>query len=296
MLYIYRIIIKILRLFHLLFLLSDERYLKMEYYILMRKRLNLKDPKTYNEKLQWLKLHDRKEEYTKLADKYEVKEEIAKIIGKEYIIPTLEVYDSFDEIDFDKLPNQFVIKCTHDSGGVVVCKDKTNFNIKEAKKIINKTFKKNYFWNGREWPYKNIKPRIIVEEYMEDKASKVLDDYKFFCFNGEPKLMFIATERQNKGQETCFDFYDMQFNHLNINNGHPNSTKEIKKPKNFELMKKLASSISKNMIHSRIDFYEINGKVYFGEVTFYHWSGFVHFEPEEWDYKLGELIKLPIDK
>ena len=295
MYYIYKVIIKLFRLLHILFLLDDEKFLKMYYYVLMKKRLNLKNPQTFNEKIQWLKLYDRKDIYTKMVDKYEAKKYAASIIGEQYIIPTLAIYNKWEEIDFDKLPNQFVIKCTHDSGGLCIVREQKKFNIEQAKKKINKCLKNNYFYNGREWPYKNVKPRIIIEKYMVDESGYELKDYKFFCFNGKVKLMFIATDR-NSNNETCFDFYDENFNHLPFTNGHPNSKKQIKKPHNFEKMKELAEKLSKDIPQVRIDFYNINGKIYFGEITFFHWSGFVPFEPEEWDYKLGDLIDLSLVK
>ncbi len=274
--------------------LNDKLYLKCAYKKYLNKKLDFKNPKTFNEKLQWLKLYDRKDIYTIMVDKYDVKEYVSNIIGEEYIIPTLGIYNSFNEIDFDKLPNQFVIKCTHDSGGLVIVQDKEKLDIESAKKKINKCLKNNFYYQGREWPYKNVKPRIIIEKYMVDESGYELKDYKFFCFNGNVKLMFVATDR-NSTSETCFDFFDENFNHLPFTNGHPNSNKKIKKPKNFNKMVNLAEKLSTNIPHVRIDFYNINGKIYFGELTFYHWSGFVPFTPVEWDYRLGELIKLPKD-
>ena len=274
-------------------LIPDKLYLSILYRNSFGYFMDFKNPKTFNEKLQWLKLYDRKEIYSKMVDKYEVKKYISDIIGEEYIIPTIGVYDKFDDIDFDTLPNQFVIKCTHDSGGIVICKDKKEFDIIKAKTKINKCLKHNFYYQYREWPYKNVQPRIIIEKYVEDKEKKALDDYKFFCFNGEPKVMFIATERQNENNDTCFDFFDMDFNHLNIRNGHPNAVNPPSMPKNFKKMKELAKTLSKGMPHVRIDFYEINGKVYFGEITFFHWGGFVKFVPQEWDEKLGDLLELP---
>lgn len=270
--------------------MDDEAYLKRKYKACMGKEIHLDSPQTFNEKLQWLKLHDRKPEYTTMVDKYAVKMYVADIIGEKYIIPTLGVWNHFDEIDFDKLPNQFVLKCTHDSGGIVICKDKNKLDLKSAKKKIEKSLKQNYYWSGREWPYKDVKPRIIAEEYMIDESGYELKDYKFFCFNGEPKMMFIATDR---GLDTKFDFYDMEFNHLPFTNGHPNANKQIKKPKNYSTMLALSAKLSFGIPHVRVDFYNINGKIYFGELTFFHWSGLVPFEPEEWDYKLGSWLKLP---
>lgn len=268
----------------------DEIYLKILYRYKMKKKLNIKDPKTYNEKLQWLKLYDRNPEYTKMVDKYEVKNYVSKLIGEEYIIPTIGVWDRFEDIDFDSLPEQFVLKCTHDSGGLIICKDKSKLDINEVKKKINHCLKRNYYLNTREWPYKNVKPRIIAEKYMIDESGEGLKDYKFFCFDGEVKSLFIASDR---GIDTRFDFYDMSFNHLNFRNGYPNSDKKIICPKGFEQMKELSRTLSKGLPQARIDFYDINGKVYFGEITFFHWSGLMPFEPEEWDYTFGEWIKSP---
>ena len=272
---------------------DDKKYLEKVFECIMGKELDLDNPQTFNEKLQWLKLYDRKPEYTTMVDKYAVKKYVADIIGEEYIIPTLGVWNHFDEIDFDKLPNQFVLKCTHDSGGLVICKDKNKLDLKAAKQKIEKSLKQNYYWFGREWPYKDVKPRIIAEKYMIDESGYELKDYKFFCFNGEPKMMFIATDR---GSDTKFDFYDIDFNHLPFTNGHPNANKKIKRPKNYSKMLALAAKLSFGIPHVRVDFYNINGKIYFGELTFFHWSGLVPFEPEEWDYKLGNWLKLPEKK
>ena len=271
--------------------MSDERYLKRLYYLVNGRVLNLDKPETFNEKLQWLKLYDRKDIYTTMVDKYEVKKYVAGIIGEEYIIPTLGVYNAFDEIDFDKLPNQFVIKCTHDSGGLVIVNDKSQFDKRSAKKRIKKCLKRNYYYSAREWPYKNVKPRIIVEEYMRDTRDDELRDYKLFCFNGEFHMMFIATNRQGEG-ETYFDFFDRDFNHLPFTNGHPNAPVLPHKPLKFKEMIKMAERLSKGIPQVRVDFYEVNGKIYFGEMTFFHWSGLTRFEPDEWDYKLGEMIDL----
>lgn len=257
------------------------------------KKLNLKNPKTFNEKIQWLKLHDRKDIYTKMVDKCEVKEYVASIIGEEYIIPTLAVYDKFDDISFNKLPKRFVIKCTHDSGGIIIVKDKNKLDIKNARKTINESLKRKYYYHGREWPYKNVKPRIIIEKYMEDKKDGELRDYKMFCFNGHFEFMFIATNRYGDG-ETYFDFFNRNFEHLPFANGHPNAPTLPHRPRNFDKMIELAEKLSNGVPQVRIDFYDVNGKIYFGEITFSHWSGMMPFEPEEWDRKLGDLIDLKI--
>ena len=273
--------------------MNDRKFIEKKFFLRMNKKLNLNNPQTFNEKLQWLKLYDRNPEYTKMVDKYEAKKYVANIIGEEYIIPTLGVYDKFEDINFATLPNQFVIKCTHDSGGLIICKDKTKLNIKEARKKINKSLKRNYFYTGREWPYKNVKPRIIIEKYMVDESKKELKDYKFFCFNGEPKLLFVAKDRPFA---TKFNYYDMNFKKLPFKQHYENFNDYIEKPKGFEKMIELSKKLSKDIPHVRVDFYDINGKVYFGELTFYHFSGFEKFEPEEWDKILGDMLKLSEEK
>ena len=273
--------------------ISDEAFIKINYFLCIGKKLDLNNPITYNEKLQWLKLYNRREEYIPWVDKETAKEKAAKLIGEEHIIPTIAVYDSFDEIEFDKLPDQFVLKTTHDSGGVVVVSDKSKFNKKKARLRLNVSMKRNFFYAGREWPYKTIKPRIIVEQYMVDESGFELKDYKFFCFDGEPKALFIATDRTIPGEEVKFDFFDMDFNHLDIVNHHPNANHAIEKPENFDEMIVLAKKLSKGYPHVRVDLYHINGQIYFGELTFFHFGGVHKFEPEEWDYKFGEWLTLP---
>lgn len=273
-------------------ILPVRLYLSLRLFFTCGTWMNWKHPKTFNEKLQWLKVYNRNPEYTKLVDKYAVKKYVASVIGEEYIIPTLGVWNTFDEIDFDILPNQFVLKCTHDSGGLVICKNKNKFDIEEAREKIERSLKVNYYNWSKEWPYKNVPPRIIAEKYMEDESGYELKDYKFFCFDGEPKALFIAADRGVEREETKFNFYDTDFNLLPFTNGHPNSSRPIAKPESFEQMKELAAKLSKGMPHVRIDFYDIYGQIYFGEITFFHWSGFTPFVPKEWDYKFGEWIKL----
>lgn len=276
--------------------MSDKTYLSIAFRARMGKKLNLDNPKSYSEKLQWLKLYNRKPEYTDMVDKYKVKEYVSKIIGDEYIIPTIGVWDKFEDIDFNSLPDQFVLKCTHDSGGLVICKDKKRLDIADARRKINKCLKHNFFYAQREWPYKDVVPRIIAETYMEDAEDHELRDYKFFCFNGKVKALFIATNRGTENEETTFDFFDEEFNHLDFRNGHPNAEKLPHKPKQFELMKELAGKLSEGIPQVRVDFYEVNGKVYFGEMTFFHWSGMTPFEPEKWDEIFGSWIELPDKK
>lgn len=272
---------------------DDITYLKVLYKGFIGKKINLDNPSTFNEKLQWLKLYDRQDQYTLLVDKYEVKKIVAEMIGQEYIIPTIGVWNSFDEIDFKSLPKQFVLKCTHDSGGLVICKNKDTFDMDAARKKINRCLQSNYYWRGREWPYKNVKPRILAEEYVEDSTTNDLRDYKFFAFDGVPKALFIATDRQDASIDTKFDFFDMDFNHLPFTNGHPNANQVPEKPRHFELMKDLTARLSTGIPQVRVDFYEVNRKVYFGELTLFHWSGFVPFNPEEWDKTFGSWITLP---
>lgn len=274
---------------------DDKKYIEFIWRHRMDYPLNLECPQTFNEKLQWLKLYDHEDKYTMMVDKYEVKDYVASIIGQQYVIPTLGVWDSVKDIQFDVLPDQFVLKTTHDSGGLVICKDKKSFDFKKAKKKLSKSLKANYYMAGREWPYKNVKRRIIAEEYLEDKKTKELRDYKFFCFDGVPRLMFVATDRQNR-VEPFFDFFDMNYNHIEMRHGHPNAPTLPEKPESFEQMKMLAAKLSRGLAEARIDFYEVNGKPFFGEITLFHHNGTVMFDPSEWDLKLGNMINLPVKK
>ena len=271
---------------------NDELYIKLRYFSGMKKFPDLKHPRTYNEKLQWLKLNDKHKEYTRLVDKYAVKEYIEKLNWGGKTIPTLGVWDKFDDIDFAQLPNQFVLKTTHDSGGIVIVKDKNKMDMQKARKKLEKSLQRKYFLMSREYPYKDVKPRIIAEKFMVDESGTELKDYKFFCFNGEVKFLFVATDRPF---DTRFDFFDADFNHLPFKQGHPLARKEIKKPVNFEEMKQAAAVLSKGIPHVRVDLYNINGEIYFGELTFFHFSGVVPFEPVEWDEKIGDYLKLPCD-
>lgn len=269
-----------------------EQFLKKTYRIRLGMDLDLDNPIRYTEKLQWLKLYDHRPEYTTMVDKYEAKAYVGEKIGEEYIIPLLGVWESANEIDFDSLPNQFVLKTTHDSGAVVVCKDKKSLDIKKTKKTLTHFLKRKYYDCNREWPYKNVKPRIIAEEYMEDSTYKELRDYKFFTFGGEPKVLYIAQGR-GKGEPTVADFFDMDFNHLPFTIDHDIAITPPHKPKCFEEMKRLAAILSEGTPQLRVDFYEVDGRVYFGEMTFFHCSGFEGFHPEEWDKKFGDWVVLP---
>ncbi len=274
--------------------LPDSLYLKIFYFATTGKRLNLKKPIGYNEKLQWLKIHEQKKEYSTLVDKLAVKGYIEEKLGAGYTFRTLGYWDSFDKIDFSDLPEKFVLKCNHDSGSTKVIankKDLSQEKIKALKKFYDRRMKRDFYCAGREYPYKGLKRYIMAEQYMEDENAKgmSIEDYKFFCFDGVPKIMFVATDR---GTDCKFDFYDMDFQHLDIVNIHPNADKHISKPKCFEEMKTIAAQLSQGMKTVRIDLYEINGKIYFGEFTFFHGGGFRLFEPACWEAQLGEWIEI----
>lgn len=275
-------------------IIPDKMYLKILYKYRINSELNLDNPKTFNEKLQWLKLYDRKDIYTSMVDKYEAKKYVANIIGNEFIIPTLGVYNSFEEIDFNQLPNQFVIKCTHDSGGLVICKDKNKLDIKYAKEKINRHLKTSFYYHAREWPYKNVKPRIIIEKYMQNEQDTSLKDYKFYCFHGTPKYLYVS-EGLEDHSTAKISFFDMDFNFVEFGRSDFSRFEEKpEKPLNFEKMVELAKKLSKDMIFVRVDFYEINKTIYFSELTFSPCGGFMPFEPKVYDERLGELLKLPI--
>lgn len=277
--------------------LPSSTYLKLFYFSTTGKRLNLSNPVGYNEKLQWLKLHNQNKEYSKLVDKLAVKNYINKKLGPGYTFKTLGYWETFDIIDFAALPNNFVLKCNHDSGSTKIIKDKNNLtqkDILELKKFYDNRLKKDFFYAGREYPYKGVKPYIMAEEYIEDKSSSStsIEDYKFFCFDGIPKILYVATDRST---DLRWTFFDMNFKRLNIINHHPNSSKYIPKPHNFEAMKKIAMKLSKGIKNVRIDLYEIGNKIYFGEYTFFHGGGFRLFYPEEWEIKLGSWLNLEGD-
>ena len=269
--------------------IPDRPYLKMVYFMKTGKRLHLDKPVGFNEKENWLKVNEIHPEYTTYVDKYEVRSIVDKTLGEGYMFPLLGVWNHYEDIDFSALPNQFVLKCTHDSGSVKIVRDKSIINHKEFNSFFESRLRINSFNLGREYPYKNVKPRIIAEKLMESKEG--INDYKFFCFDGKSTIMFVATERASG--DTKFDFYDMDFNHLDIVNIHPQSTKGgITKPKCFDEMKDIAAKCSHGMKFVRIDLYEIDGKVYFGEYTFFHGGGFWLFKPDHWEKELGDLIEI----
>lgn len=269
--------------------LPDKSFLRLFYKIFVGQSLDLDNPKTFNEKLQWLKLNDHNPRYVKMVDKIDAKKYVADIIGEEYIVPTLAEYDSFDDIDFDSLPNQFVIKCTHDSGGVVICSDKSTFDIASARAKINKALKRNFYYHSREWVYRDIKPRILVEEYIGED----LDDYKLMCFNGEVKCSFVCLERySDTGLKV--DFYDRDWQKMPFARYYPNSKHLTPKPRNYDRMLELSETLSRDIPFVRVDFYEVEDRLYFGEMTFYPGSGFEPFYPKKWDRALGDWIELNI--
>ena len=270
----------------------DETYLIRMFKAKMGYELNLDNPKTYNEKLQWLKIYDRKPIYTTMVDKYRAKEYVAQIIGEQYIIPTLGVWNHFDEIDFEKLPDKFVLKCTHDSGGLIICKDKSSFDIKKARQVINNSLQKNYYFKFREWPYKNVKPQIIAEKFMYSSKEGIgipIMDYKIYTFNGVARMCMI---NQDRGIHTKADYFDRDFKWLDFKWGYDHANIQIKKPDQFEKMFKLAEKLAYGCPELRVDFYEVDGQIYFGELTFFDGSGFEKIEPVEWDYKLGNMLDL----
>lgn len=278
--------------------IPDSLYLKISYYISTSKRLRLKDPKTFNEKLQWLKLYYRKPIMTKCVDKYEVRAFIMEKIGAEYLIPLVGgPWKRFDEIDFDKLPEQFVLKCTHDSGGLVICRDKSKLDIQKTRQKIEKCLRHNYFWGGREWPYKDIKPHIIAEKYMEDHAetsdSSGLVDYKFYCFNGQPQFLYISKGLENHASaHISFLTLEWEFAPFRRDDYAPFETLP-KRPDNFTEMLQLCKVLASDFPFVRVDLYEIDGKVYFSELTFSPCSGFMPFNEEKYDLEIGQMIDLP---
>lgn len=272
--------------------MPDDKWLKKKYKCVFNKELNLDNPSTFNEKLQWLKLHDRKPIYSSMVDKYEAKNYVSNIIGEEYIIPTLGVWENVDDIDFSLLPEQFVLKCTHNSGvGLCICKDKNKLDVKKAKKGLNKGLKQNYYLSGREWPYKNVKPRIIAEKYLEDKTGSLID-YKFFCFDGYVDNVMVCLERESGNPK--FYFFDQEWNLLRINIRGKEAPEgfTIPKPKCMDKMFDIASKLSKGLKFNRVDLYECDEKIYFGELTFFPDSGFDKNLLQETDKYLGSLIKL----
>lgn len=273
-------------------LLSDKTYIKLMYYYHIGNIPKLNNPVTFNEKLQWLKLNDRKTEYIIMADKIKAKEYVASIIGEKHIIPTLQVWKTVDDIELSSLPDRFVLKTNHDSKGVIVCQDKSTFDLGNAKQLLDRHLKTNGYWYGREWPYKYIKPMVFAEEYLENE-DRELTDYKVHCFNGEPRVILVCTGRFKDGLLNE-DFFSEKWEHLNVTRpGHPMSGKTVKKPKQLSTLLELSKQLSNNIPFLRVDFYIANDNVFFGELTFFPASGFERFVPESYDKLFGDWIKLP---
>lgn len=271
--------------------IPDKEYLKLVYRIVFGKKLNLIEPKSFNEKLQWLKLYDRDMRYSNLVDKYKVRNYIKNTIGSEYLVPLLGIWEKADDIDFEKLPNQFVLKCNHDSGSVVICNNKYEINQRKVVKSLNRHMKRGTYFYGREWPYKNVKPCIMAEKLLRENNQEDIRDYKFFCFNGEPKFFKIDIDRFRNHHA---NYYTCQKELLPFEEEKcpRDLNAKIDFPQNLDTMIELARKISKGYIFLRVDFYEVLGRVYFGEITFYPGSGFGHIVPERWDEKIGELIEI----
>ena len=275
------------------YLLPDSVYLKFRYRKVFGKKLSFRKPQRFSEKIQWLKLHDRKELYHHLVDKYEVKDYIGKIIGEEYIIKNIGVWERYEDIDFSILPDKFILKCTHDSASVTICTDKSKFNIKEHSWKYTDIFMKRdyYHFENKQWAYKGIKPRIIAEEYLEDDKYSSLADYKLYCFNGKAKCVYVTI---NRFTNLRVNIYDLEWNKMPFDHIHQSTDEVIDKPHNLNLMVELAEKIARfiDNPYVRVDFYEVKGKVYFGEVTFYPEGGMGYFDPIEWDYTFGSWIDL----
>lgn len=274
-------------------LMSDRFRLEMYYLFEKRRHLNLDHPVTFNEKLQWLKIYDRNPLYTRLVDKYLVKDWVKNKIGEDYVVPTLAKYDSPSQIELDKLPNQFVLKCNHDSGSVIVCLDKTTFDLESAKEKLSKSLMKSPYDFDMEWAYRDVPRCVLAEQYLKEDNSDVLMDYKFFCFDGEPKIMYMSRDHAS---EVTTDFFDMEFNRLPIRMQAPPSIVCPTKPEQFEKLKELSACLSQGIPQVRVDFYVVKGRIFFGEMTFYHCGGMVDVQPYEWNVKMGDMINLPSKK
>lgn len=272
-------------------LVSDKTIITWFYEYHTGKKLDLSDPKTFNEKIQWLKLYDHNPIYTVLVDKLTVREHVERILGMEYLIPHIGVYESPEEIDFSKLPDTFVLKCTHDSGGVVICSDRANFDERAAIIKLKRAMKTNPFWRTREWPYKDLIPKIICEKYIVDESGYELKDYKFFCFDGEPKLIQVDFGRFSNHRR---NIYDTDWNLIPLSIKFPDDpTVEIPRPSTLDHMMYVAKKLSKGFVHVRVDLYSVHDKVYFGELTFHHGSGIEEFNPDSYNALLGSWIHLP---
>lgn len=277
--------------------LSDKTYLSIMYRATFGMKLNWDNPKTFSEKLQWLKLNDRNPTYSQMVDKFASKQFVEDRIGKEHVIPVVGgPWNHPDEIDFDALPEQFVLKTTHDCGGVLICRNKSKLDVPAAKAFLLKHLQRDYYLHCREWPYKAVKPRIYAEQCLcGAQETTGISDFKFFTFNGEPKLMYIAGGRDysNKDKQVVYaDFFDMEYNHVDLKIDHENAPVCPEKPENFELMVECARKLAQGTKHLRVDFYEIDGKLYCGELTFFHCGGLHEFITKQWEFTMGDWICL----
>lgn len=272
---------------------DDKQYLSLLYRLKIGERLDWDNPQSYTAKLQWMKLYYRNPILSQFIDKYEVKAEVAKRIGAEHVIPTYGVWERAEDIDFEALPEKFVLKGTHDCRSVVLCHDKASFDKDSALEKMDKALRRSNYPSMREWAYKAVKPRIIAEALLEDPSHpEELTDYKFFCFNGQVKAIYVATGR-NQGN-THADYLDRDFNHLPIFSEHPNAGASIIRPENYDEMVRIAETLSAGFPHVRLDLYSLgDGRIFFGEYTFYHGGGMNQFEPREWDYTFGSWFTLP---
>lgn len=271
--------------------ISKEMFLKFQFQRLVGYRLNLKSPKTYNEKLQWLKLYYRDEKMSQCADKVEVRKYIKDKGLGDFLNEVYGVWGDVDDIDFDRLPKQFVMKSTHASGQTIICRDKSTLNIEAAKKKMKKWLKTNLYYFGLEWVYKDLQPRIICEALISSKDTYPPKDYKFYCFNGQPKFILVASERN--GHNAKMDYFDLNWELIDMRQGGDRSGIGILKPSNLEKMIDIAKVLSQDFPHVRVDFYNEDGKILIGELTFFDSSGFAKFEPKEYDRVIGDFLLLP---
>lgn len=270
--------------------LPDPWVLKFEYRIKVGKKLNLRHPTTFNEKLQWLKLHNHQPQYTEMVDKIAVRKIIADKIGEEYLVPLLGVWESYDAIDFDSLPSQFVLKCAHDSGSVHIVRDKSKMDHDTLRKFYTFRLSRSPYVTTREWPYKNAGRNIIAEEMLKDNKNDIINVYKIFNFNGEPRVFQVIMNDKQKNETV--DYYNLEWNRLEIMQTYPNSETGVSKPEKLNEMITLAKKLSAGIPFVRVDFYEVGGRLYFSEYTFFTDSGYSRFQPEKWDHIMGEWLDI----
>lgn len=268
--------------------MPDEIYLKWQFFHIYHRSLNIKKPKTYADKLAYLKTHDKDLALSKLVDKYEVRKYVSEKIGEEYLIPLIGLYNSVDDIPWDSLPKQYVLKCTHDSASVILHTDDISFDRGAAATSLNKHMNRNMYWYSREYPYKDVKPRIICEKYLNDNGKPPMD-YKIMCFGGKAEYIIVDKDRFSDHRR---DFYDVNWVKQDCSTDHKQTDSVAERPNNLEKMLELAELLAGDFKHVRVDFYNIDGKIYFGEMTFFPWGGPIWFKPDAWNIKLGDLIEL----